>query len=233
MSKLKPSVTILIPAVNEEKLIGKIVKDSLKIKQYDIHVLVVLDSKTTDNTKKIAKKNGAKVLNIGKGLGKGTAVRKAISSIKTPYVVQIDADYQFHPDEIPLLMEPLLHGYDVTLGTRYQKGAWVETGSVTPLRIFGAYFLSGMTSFFAKQRITDVMAGFKGLKTPVLKKIELKTDHFGYEAEIVIRSAQKGYKIKNVPISYSAREAGNTNVNSIRHGFLVLGTILRTGFKLN
>ncbi len=229
MKKQIPSLTILIPAVNEEKLIGKMIRDCLRLKQYAIQPLIVIDSKTTDNTKKVAEKNKAQVLHIGKGLGKGTAVRKALAHIKTPYVIQIDADYQFHPDEIPLLMEPLLDGYDVTLGTRYQQGASVEKGSVSLLKLIGSYFLSSVTTIFAAQRITDVMAGFKGFKTPVLKKLSLTTDHFGYEAELVISAAQKGYRIKNVPISYSARESGNSNVNSIKHGLLVLETILKTG----
>lgn len=229
MKRKSPTVTVLIPAVNEEKLITKIVKDCLKIKGYVTTVLVIIDSKTTDRTAAKAKKAGAKVLHIGKGKGKGTAIRKSIASLKTDYTVQIDADYQFQPFEIPLLLSPLEKGFDVTLGTRYQKGATIEKGSVTPLKRFGSYFLSLTTTLFTQQRITDVMAGFKGFKTPVLKKLSPKTDHFGYEAELVIKAAQYGYKIVNIPITYKARMEGRSNVESIKHGLLVLETIIVTG----
>jgi len=234
MRRKKFTLTVLIPAVNEEKTIQKIVTDSLKLKGYKkIQALVVLDNKTTDNTAKIAKKAGAKVINAGIALGKGAAVRFAIPFIKTDFVVQIDADYQFLPKEIPLLIEPLVEGYDVTLGTRYQKGAHVQKGSVSFLKLFGSLFLSLITSIVVVQRITDVMAGFKAFKTEKLKKIIPQTNHFGYEAELVIKSAQKNYKILNIPISYKKRSIGNSNVSSIKHGILVLMTIFITGLELN
>lgn len=231
-NKKTPKVTVLIPAVNEEKTIGKIVKDCLKIKQYKITVLLIIDSKTIDNTRENAKKAGAKVIHIGKGLGKGTAIKRSIPYIRDKFVVQIDADYQFQPHEIPKLINPLMNGFDVTLGTRYQKDAIVEKNSVSTINLLGSYFLSAVTSFFAMQRITDVMAGFKGFKTECLRKIKPTTNHFGYEAELVIKASQKRYKIINIPITYKKRGSGLSNVNSLKHGFLVLGTILKTGLKL-
>ncbi|OGH12560.1 MAG: hypothetical protein A2857_01235 [Candidatus Levybacteria bacterium RIFCSPHIGHO2_01_FULL_36_15] len=225
------NVTVLIPAVNEEKTIEKMVKDCIKIKKYNINILVIIDSKTTDQTRKIAEKSGAKVVHVGKGMGKGNAVKLSIPHIKGDYVVQIDADYQFIPSEIPRLIDPLTKGHDVTLGTRYQKGSSVEPGSVSFLKLLGSFFLSGATSAVTKQRITDVMAGFKGFKTPVLKEIKPEENHFGYEAELVIKAVKKKYKVLNVPITYKKRSSGSSNVNSIKHGILVLITILKTGLK--
>jgi glycosyltransferase involved in cell wall biosynthesis len=226
----KPTLTILVPALNEEKTITKIIVDCLKLKQYDVTVLVAVDSKTTDNTDKVAKKAGAKVI-YAKGLGKGSNVKSSLPYIKGDYFVQIDADYQFIPKDIPKLIEPLIKGYDVTLGTRYQKGSKVEKGSVSPLKLFGSYFLSFVTSLAARQRITDVMAGFKGFKTSVLKDLDPQTPHFGYEAELVVRAAKRRYKIVNVPITYKKRIVGSSSVSSIKHGLLVLGTIIKTVSK--
>lgn len=231
MKTERPRVTILIPAVNEEKTIEKIVRDCLSLRQYSINVLVIVDAKTNDNTRRIAQKSGAKVIHIGAGSGKGTAIRKSLPYIKGDIVVQIDADYQFQPNEIPLLVGPLLNSYDVTLGTRYQKGARVEKGSVSLPKRIGSFVLSLVTSIFAKQIITDVMAGFKGFKTPVLKELKPEVDHFGYEAELVLKAANKHLKILNVPITYKARPSGHSNVNSVKHGVLVLFTILKTGIK--
>lgn len=228
----KPSLTVIIPAVNEESIIKKIVQDSLKHKQYKITVLVVIDSKTTDRTKPEAIKAGAKVIHAGSNKGKGAAFRYVIPYLKSDYAIQIDADYQFLPSEIPKLIEPLRKNYDVTLGTRYQKGAYVEKESVSVLKYFGSLFLSLATSLFARQRISDVMAGFKAFKTPALKKIAPTTNHFGYEAELVIKAAQNNYRIKNVPISYKKRTSGRSSVDSIKHGALVLETILRIGFRI-
>lgn len=226
----KNSLTVLIPALNEEKIIKRMIVDCLKIDKYDTDVLVVIDSKTTDRTDDVARMSGARIV-YGKGLGKGSTVRSSIEHIKSEYTVQIDADYQFIPRDIPKLVDKLIDGYDVSLGTRYQKGSNVENGSVSLLKLFGSYFLSLATSIACGQRITDVMAGFKGFKTKVLRDLDFQTTHFGYEAELVIRAAKLDYKIINVPITYKKRLIGNSSVSSIKHGFLVFGTILKTALE--
>ncbi len=230
-NKQKPTLTIIIPSVNEGKILTKVIDACKKIKEYKQEILIVIMNKSTKATKDEAKKSGEKIINTGNRLGKGTAIKLAIPHIKTDYVVQIDADYQFLPEEIPQLITPLLNGYDVALGTRYQKGSRVEPDSVSYFRLFGSYALSLITSIFARKRVTDVMAGFKAFKTPVLKKLNPQVSHFGYEAELVVRAAKKGYKITNVPISYKKRDVGTSSVSSLKHGFLVLQTIIKTAFE--
>lgn len=227
----KPTLDIIIPAYNEEMLIAKTVSECLKIRQYKTRVFVVIDGKTTDMTAKMASSAGAKVIKTKEKSGKGAVFRKAFPYLIADYVVQIDADHQFQPREIPKLVEPLTKGVDITLGTRYQHGSMVETYSVSLLKLLGSFFLSNTTSFFASQKITDVMAGFKGFKKTALIAIDPQTDHFGYEAEMVIMAAKQGLVIRNVPITYTARAVGSSSVNSIKHGFLVLSTIIKTGLK--
>lgn len=228
----KPTVSIFIAALNEEKNIKKTIDECLKIKKYNMEVFVVLDSKTTDKTKKVAEKAGAKVIHTGKWQGKGAALRKAQKRATGDYIVQIDADYQFLPRDIPYLIKPLQNGFDVTLGSRYIPGAIVDKEAVTPFRRFGIFFLSLATSFFSGQRITDVLAGFKAFRTQVFKDINIQVDHYGYEAEEVIRAAQKGYKILDVPVHYKKRSTGKSNVTPLKHGFMFLWTIIKTGLRL-
>lgn len=227
----KPTVTILIPTINEGKILTKVINHCLKIKQYETKLFVIISDRTTPDTVHEAKKSKAKIIHIGKRIGKGAAVCYAVPYIKTDYVIQIDADYQFLPKEIPNLIEPLLKGYDVTLGTRYEKGSNVDPDSVSYLRLFGSYGLSLATSLFSGKRVTDVMAGFKAFRTPVLKDLQPKVDHFGYEAELAIRAIKRGYNVVNIPISYKKREVGKSTVSSFKHGFLVLQTIIRTAFE--
>jgi glycosyltransferase involved in cell wall biosynthesis len=227
----RPTVTILIPTINEGKILTKVINDCLKIKQYDTTLFVIISDRSTPDTVKEAKKSKAKIINIGKKIGKGAAISHAVAYIKTDYAVQIDSDYQFLPKEIPDLIEPLLNGYDVALGTRYQKGSKVDPDSVSYLKLYGSYALSFITTIFAKKKVTDVMAGLKAFKTPVLKDLSPQVNHFGYEAELVVRAAKRGYKIVNVPISYKKRVVGKSTVSSFKHGFLVLETIIRTGLE--
>lgn len=225
----KPGVTILIPAINEGDTLKQLIKDCLKNEKYEIHILILIDSKATLDTRRAAKDSLEKVIDTGKSLGKGAAIKKSIPFITTEYVVQIDADYQFLPNEIPKLIYPLTKGYDVALGTRYQKGSKIEEESVSSLRLIGSFSLSLAASIFAKQRVTDVMAGLKAFKTQVLRDLNPRVNHYGYEAELVIRAAKKHYKIINVPISYKKRLTGNSNVSSIKHGLMVLNTIIKVG----
>ncbi len=228
----KPKVTITMAALNEEKNIGRTLSECFKLKQYNLQVLVVLDDKTTDKTAEIAEKAGATVIQTGKWKGKGAALRKAIKHIKGDYTVQIDADYQFMPSDIPKFIDALQNGYDVALATRYEKGAKVYKDSVTPLREFGIHFLSLATSIAAGQRVTDMLAGFKAFKTKVLKDINMKEDHYGYEAEVIIKAAQKNYKIINVPIIYRKRAHGSSKLMPINDGFKFLWTIIKVGLNM-
>lgn len=225
----KPFVSVMIAALNEEKNIERTIRETLKIKKYKLEILVVLDSKTTDHTAEVSKKAGAKVIQTGKWLGKGAALRLALPSAKGDIIVQMDADYQFMPYDIPKLVESLLSGYDVALGSRYEKGGNPEKGSVTRLRRFGIYTLSLLTSIFCGQRITDMPAGFKAFKKKVLEDINMQIDHYGYEAEVIIKAAQKNYKIICVPIDYKTRVVGNSKLIPFKDGYLFLKTILRLG----
>jgi len=227
----QPFITIMIAALNEEKNITKVIKECLKLKQYKKEILVILDSKTTDNTKEVAEKAGARVIHTGKWKGKGAALRLAQKHIKGDYVVQIDADYQFMPHDIPKFITALQGKYDVALGSRYEKGAKIEGDSVTSLRQFGIHFLSLVTSIAARQRITDMPAGFKAFKTKVLKDIHITVDHYGYEAEEIIKAARKGYKITNIPIEYKKRIKGNSKLMPLKDGFMFLGTIINTAIE--
>lgn len=225
-----PFVTIMIAALNEEKNIKRVVTECFKLREIRSEVLVVIDSKTTDRTKEIAEKAGARVIHTGLWKGKGAALRIAQKNIKGDYIVQIDADYQFLPRDITKLIKPLLTGYDVALGSRYEKGSKVEVGSVTRFRQLGIHFLSTATSIVCGQRITDMLAGFKAFKTDVLQDINISVNHYGYEAEEIIKAAKKGYKIINVPIEYKKRIEGQSKLIPIKHGFMFLGTIIKTAF---
>ena len=227
----KPKVTAFLAALNEEKNIEKTIVECFKIKEYEMEVIVVLDSKTTDNTKSVSEKAGALVVHTGNWRGKGFALRKSLKYANGDYVVQIDADYQFLPRDIPKLIKELQLGADVAIATRYRKGAKVDVGSVTKFRRFGIFFLAMATSLFAGQILTDVLAGFKAFKTSVIKDLDIKVDHYGYEAEEVIKAAQKGYRIVEVPVNYKRRVNGNSNLMPLRHGLLFLETILKVGFK--
>lgn len=229
---MRKLISVVIPAYNEERNIQRVIRDVKKLKkQYQLEIIVV-DDGSKDNTAPSSSIAGADtVISYKKNQGKGHAFKKGVIAAKGEYIIQIDADYQFLPAEIPRLVKALEQGYDVALGTRYEKGSKKEEYSVNYVRLFGSYLLSLSTSVVVGEKITDVMAGFKGFKKNVLKNITLDSADFGYEAEIVIKAAKKKYKIVDVPISYKRRMIGASNVNTFRDGFSVLKTIVKTGLS--
>jgi|SRR5882724_884951 len=219
--------SIIIPAYNEERNIARVIKSVLKLKRkYSIEILVV-DDGSKDRTVQEAKKAGAdRVITYKKNKGKGGAFRVGINAAKGDYIVQIDADHQFQPNEIPHFIAALDEGYDVVCGTRFDKGN-VQEGSVSKVNLFGNWLMSVVTTFFSGIKVTDIMAGFKGFTRDAAQKLDLITQHFGYEAEIVVKAGKLNLKVKEIPITYTKRTFGSSSVHAIKDGIRVSYTIAK------
>lgn len=219
--------SIIIPGYNEEKNIASVIKDVAKLKKkYPIEIIVV-DDGSKDKTAAVAKKAGAdNVITYKKNKGKGGAFRVGIDQAKGKYIVQIDADHQFQPNEIPLFIEALKEGYDIVCGTRFNQGM-IEKGSVSKLNLFGNWLMSFVTTFFSGIKVTDIMAGFKGFTKEAAKKLDLITPHFGYEAEIIVKAGKLNFKVKETPITYTKRAFGASSVHAIKDGIRVSYTIMK------
>lgn len=221
MVREKPKVTIIIPTYNEHNTITDIIKDILKFKEQYILEIIVADGGSKDNTVQLAKRERVKVIQNKKKRGKGIDFWEAALKAKGDYIVQIDADYQFSPKEIPLFIDQLQKEADVALG-------WRTKHHLTPtIRTFGNAIFSIFTSIILQRRLHDIVAGFKGFRSPVLRSLNLQDAHFGYEGEIVVKSARMGYKIVEVPVTYQNRVAGKSQVNALRDGFLTIYSILK------
>lgn len=227
MNNKSPLISVIIPGYNEEKNIASVIKDVAKLKKkYQIEIIVV-DDGSKDKTAAVAKKTGAdKVITYKKNKGKGGAFRVGIDEAKGDYIVQIDADHQFQPNEIPLFIEELLKGSDVVCGTRFNQGM-VEEGSVSKVNLFGNWLMSFVTTFFSGIKVTDIMAGFKGFTKEAAKKLDLITQHFGYEAEVVVKASKLNLKVKEVPITYTKRAFGTSSIHAIKDGIRVSYTIAK------
>lgn len=227
-AKLSPGLTsVIVPAYNEEKNVASVIKDILKLKrEYDIEIIVV-DDGSKDKTAEVAKKAGAdKIISYKKNRGKGAAFRAGIEAAKGEFIVQIDADHQFQPKEIPQFIEALRKGYDLVLGTRFKKGK-IEEGSVSRLNLFGNWLMSITTTFFSGIEVSDIMAGFKGFKTKVARQLNLITPHFGYEAEVIVKAGKLGLSVYELPITYTKRLYGSSGISAIRDGTKVTYTIAK------
>lgn len=228
--KSKKTVSIILTSYNEEKNIGRTIKDCQKLKDFPIEIIVV-DAASKDKTVEIAMRMKVdRILRFPFKRGKGADFWAGGLVAKGNYIIQIDTDHQFQPYEIPLFIEALDKGADVVIGTRFGGGK-IEKGSVSFRNFFGNWVMSLATSIASGRRITDVMAGFKGFKKNAFLALDLKERHFEYEAETVVKAIKMGMNLVQIPITYTKRRGGTSGIRALRDGINVCKAIIKVYFS--
>ena len=186
---------ICIPAFNEESRLGEIIVEA---KKYADSV-IVCDDGSSDNTSKIAISQGAELIRHSKNLGKGAAMKSLFNYAKdhdAELVVMIDGDGQFKANEIPLLIKPIMNGYDVVIGNRLGKNSKMPN-----YRTFGNKVLDKITNIAVDLPFEDTQSGFRSYSKKAINSISIQSDGFGSDAEILVNASQKNLKITDVPVS--------------------------------
>lgn len=182
--------TVCIPAYNESKLIGEIIRRSKKI----VDQVVVCDDGSTDETAKIASEAGAKVIRHEKNFGKGKAIKTLFDYVKksnSDIVVTIDGDGQFLPEEIPKLIALIKNGKaDVVTGYRFDN-----TTEMPLYRKIGNKMLDKITNLATDLPFRDTQGGFRAYSKKAIDTIEITSTGFGVDSEILIDASKKGLKI--------------------------------------
>lgn len=224
-------ITILIPCFNEEKGIRDVIKKfpvkSLGCQGFELNV-VVIDNNSSDRTSEIAKECGATVI-FEPMQGKGNAIRTGFNSITkdTDYIVMLDGDDTYRPEEVFRLVEPLDSEFcNVVIGSRL--GGRISAGSMTTLNRAGNWLFSNLVRNIYRVNVTDVLTGYFAWKREVVERLRphLVSNGFAIEMEMITKMARLGEEIYSVPISYYQR-AGRSNLKPFRDGFRILLMLLR------
>ncbi len=219
-------ITVLIPCYNEsaaiESVITKFPKEALKAYGFELEILVI-DNNSSDNTGEIARNAGARVI-VETTKGKGNAMRTGFASISedTDYVVMLDGDDTYKPEEVLRLVEPLHSGFaDIIIGSRMH--GIITKGSMKSLNRFGNRLYSRLVRTVYGVTVTDVLTGYFAWRRPVIDELRkhLLSQGFAIEMEMVTKAARLGYQIYSVPISYDPR-LGDSSLNPIVDGARIL-----------
>ena len=216
---MKSSITVLLPAYNEEKAIGKVIHDINALSR-NYNILVVDNACTNGTAKKVAAL-GVEVLYEAEK-GKGNAIRAGFKHIKTPLVVMIDADGTYPVDAIPVCCDALLE-YDVVKGARQEK----EDGSMSKVHKFGNWGLSILASVLYGYRVKDVCSGLWAFRMVSLNKFKLTSAGFTLEADIFINTVKNKCKLKEITIPYSKRVDGDEAKLRFIDGFKIAWFLIR------
>ena len=206
-------IIVTIPAHNEAKTIGPVIKGINKIMSesgYNYSILVVNDG-SNDETALIAKKEGAIVVSHPYRSGLADTFRTEIKNcleLKADIIVHIDADGQYLPRQIPLLLQEIDKGYDIALGSRFLG----KIESMPFVKRLGNIAFSKVISRIVRYRITDCQTGFRAFTREVAEKIPIISNHT-YTQEQIIHAIRQKFRIKEVPV-YFARRRGKSRLIS-------------------
>jgi hypothetical protein len=213
-------ISIVIPALNEEGIVGKTVRtvplDKLHENGLETEIIVV-DNASTDNTAKEAEEAGARVV-LGSKRGYGNAYLKGFSEATGDIVVMGDADGTY-PFQITYeFIQPILKGEaDFVMGSRL-KGD-IKEGAMPALhKYIGNPFLTWVLNKLFGTGISDAHCGMRAIKKDTLDDLHLKSGGMEFASEMVIEAARKNVKIAEIPITYYPRE-GESKLSSFADGW--------------
>lgn len=213
---------IVMPTYNEAENLPLMVSALLSLPLGGIHVLVV-DDNSPDGTGEVAERlaqehpGRVEVLHRSRKLGLGSAYiagfRRALE-MGAEAILEMDADFSHPPQCVPLLLEHLGE-YDVAVGSRYVSG-----GTVDPHWSLGRKLLSWGGNRYARVvtglRVKDVTAGFKAFRKEVLTSLDLsrlRSDGYAFQVEMAYLCEKRGFRIKEVPITFGERSAGKSKMS--------------------
>jgi len=217
----KDDVTVVVPTLNEEEAIGRVIRE---LKQTGYHNILVVDGYSTDRTVKIAESNGCCVV-FQHSRGKCGGIETAIENVKTPYMLVMDGDCTYNPKDIENF---LAHAekYDQIIGVRVNGRK-----NIPRLNRFGNWLITKMFNVLMGTKLSDVCSGMYLINTDVARRLELNTKGFDVEVEIAAQTATSG-RVTEVPIAYRER-VGRQKLSSWKHGFQIVRTVFGLARRYN
>jgi dolichol-phosphate hexosyltransferase len=215
-SELNSLVTVVIPTLNEQEAIGKVLDELFSI---GLRNILVVDGYSSDGTLDTAKKYPISVI-FQHGKGKTGALKTAFEKVKTHYMIVMDGDFTYDPSCIHRFLEHM-QSYDQIIGVRNLD----DKKNMSVLHKLGNKIITKTFNALMGTSLSDVCCGMYALRTEIAKDMDLSSTGFGVEAEIAAQIASSG-RITEVPINYRQR-IGEQKLSTWKHGFKILNTILK------
>jgi glycosyltransferase involved in cell wall biosynthesis len=217
-------LSVIVPAYNEEKTIGPILAKLLNVPE--VKEIIVVDDCSSDKTSDVVRRQKNPLVRLvrhKKNAGKGKAIRTGLAEVTGDYVLIQDADSEYDPRDIPLLLEPVKRGRaDVVYGSRF-------FGMHTNMfywHYLGNKFLNWIVNILYNSILSDMETGYKLIPSKLFRDLDLKSNDFRIEPEITCKLLKRGVKIIEVPISYVGRTYEEGKKITWKDGFAALDTIV-------
>lgn len=216
-------IYIVIPAFNEEKVVGQVVRE---VKKAGYDKIILVDDGSSDRTVKEAESAGATVLRHKINRGKGAAVKTGIEAAKlfnADVAVTMDGDGQHNPVEIDRLISKISQDFDVVLGSRLLNRKEMPT-----LRVIYNFLGNLFTWYLHGLWVTDSQSGFRAYSRKALDLIDTRSDRYEYDSEIIREIYRHKLKFTEVPVSvrYTKYSMGKTEKQSFLNGLKTVARMI-------
>ncbi len=231
----RPTLAVVIPALNEEAAIGDQVRDVLVVAAWpglpvEIVQIIVVDNGSEDRTAEQSMAAGATVVaEPRRGYGRA-CYSGVLAAEEAELIVLMDGDRSDRFEELPLLLAPLLAGEaDLVIGSRTLGSH--EPGSLLPQQLFGNWVAACMLRLLYGVKVTDI-GPFRVIRRRDLMALGMREMTYGWSVEMIARAARQGLRVQEAPVTYRNRAGGVSKVSgnlkaSVRAGARIIGTILR------
>ncbi|TML21776.1 MAG: glycosyltransferase family 2 protein [Actinobacteria bacterium] len=219
-------IVAIVPALNEEGIIGKVV-DEIRAVSPEIDVVVV-DDASSDETAAVARSHGATVLRLPFNVGIGGAVQTGFRyALAEEYdrAVRLDGDGQHDAREIPKLLEPVERGEaDLVIGSRFAEG---EASYRPPFaRRIGIRVFARLVSLLSGQHVTDTTSGFVALDRVGIELFAREYPHDYPEVEATLVALRSGLRLAQVQVEMRERETGASSITFVRSLYYIVKVLL-------
>jgi glycosyltransferase involved in cell wall biosynthesis len=218
--KPHPLVSLIIPAFNEEKRIGKSLEQILSFcnAQHNPYEVIIVDDGSTDETVNlIGKRFGAhgqiRIIQQPVRRGKGAAVQKGMLQARGQYLIFSDADLSVPIEMLPAFLSALQNHCDIAIGSRRQPGAKIEVHQPFLRETMGVVFTT-LSNLILGLRYSDATCGFKGFRREVAGDLfrRQRLHNWSFDPEILFLAHVKGYQVAEIPVTWRNDEASKVRV---------------------
>jgi glycosyltransferase involved in cell wall biosynthesis len=225
-------LSILMPVYNERERVERAIAEVLGTDLPVDFELIVVNDGSTDGTTEILRGGDwdgrVRLLEHPENRGKGAAIQTALAEARGEYSAIFDADLEYDPADLGLLMPPLLDGRsNACFGVRAFDGYT----SHSFLFVLGNKGVTLACNIMFNVYLHDIMTCHKMIRTDIFRGLPLQSAGFAIEPEITARLVQRKERIFEVPVHYRARATDEGKKLTALDGFRVLGTLLRCRFS--
>jgi len=220
-------LSIIMPVYNEEKTIRNIIERVFSTK-FDVdYELIIVNDCSTDGTKEILdgiNDERVRIFHHNQNMGKGAAIRTAIEHSSGDFVIIQDADLEYSPEDINLLIRKINEGYDAVFGSRFFNGRPEDESLI---HYFGNRFLTLISNISSGLKLTDMETCYKLIRREIFNSIRIEENRFGFEPEITAKLARAKARVAEVPINYKARGFSEGKKIGIKDAFRTIYCIIK------